>query len=381
MNEEWFDLQEAPLTRRDLLVKSGAAAALLALPPVASAGVTRRPRSPLAERIAKNERTTVDTSDYKKSPPYTIALVTQGPFNGWGKMYNVAAKYAADQSKKVKKTLVFDSFGDPNKQINAMQDLLAQKPDIILLTAMSKAALSASVERTMRAGIPVVMCGSNVETDNYVTEVGRNLYTVAYDNAFAFAKRLGGRGNILMFNGIAGTDTAVTWHQAAKDAFSQFAGIKLIADQFANWSVADAKKAASAILQANPKIHGVWTGGSEMSIGSILAFADAGRALPQFGTTNPLNGFLRLARQHRLKFVGSPYPPAMSYYGLLACLDVLAGKPVKKYIDVKTVLLKGKTTYTEAEIGRFYRPQYNDDFIDPTPVPRSLLLKNGFGRR
>lgn len=368
----------ARLTRRAFVAATGASAAVLAAPTLAGAA---KPVSPLAERIAKNEGITVDPKVWKKSPPYTIALVTQGPFNGWGKMYNVAAQYAADRSGKVKKTLVFDSFGDPTKQINAISDLLAQKPDAILLTPMSKAALSAPVARAMRSGIPVVLCGSGVDTNDYVAEVGRNLYLLAYDNALAFARRLGGRGRVVMFNGIAGTDTAETWRQAAKDAFSQFKGIDLVADEFANWSVADAKKSASAILQANSKIDGIWTGGSEMAIGTILAYADAKRRPPQIGTTNPLNGFLRLARQHKLKFVASPYPPAMSYYGMQTTLDVLAGKRVKKYQDVKRVMLKGKVVYTERDLARFYDPRWNDDYIAPTPVPAPLLRKAGFGRK
>ncbi len=382
-----FDDEGRPFDRRQLLLRSGAAAtAFLVLPGVASAGIRNSfgilapPRSPLAERIAKNEKITVDTTKFRKDGPYTIALITQGPFNGWGKIYNLSAQYAAQKSGKVEKTLVFDSFGDPAKQIKAMQDMLAQKPDVIVLTAMSKAALAAPVTRAMRAGIPVVMCGSSVDTDNYVAEVGRNLYDLAYKNALALAKRLHGRGNIVMFNGIAGTDTAETWRRAAKDAFSQYRGIKIVADQYANWSIADSKKAATAIIASQPTIDAVWTGGSEMAIGTILAFADAKRKLPIFGTSNPLNGFLRLAKQHKLKFVASPYPPAMGYYGVQAALNVLAGKPVKKYADVEGPLLKGLTTYTEAAISRFYRPQFNDDYIDPTPLPATALVKAGFKR-
>jgi len=381
---------ELPLDRRELLIKGGLlGAAFLALPGVANAATRTRlgasrsasvSSSPLADRIAKNEKITVDTSKYKKSGPYTIAMITQGPFNGWGKIYDIAAQYAADQSGKVKKLLFFDSFGDPTKQITAMQDMLAQKPDAIVLTAMSKAALSAPVDRVMKAGIPVVMCGSSVNTDNYVGEVGRNLYQLAYTNAVATAHRLGSGGNVVMFNGIAGTDTAETWRQAAKDAFGQFPKIKIVADQYANWSTADAKKAATAILSAQSKIDAVWTGGSEMSIGTILAYAEANRKMPLFGTTNPLNGFLRLAKQYNLQFVASPYPPAMSYYGVQAALNVLAGKPIKKYADVETVLLHNQTSYTQASLAKHYRAEYNDDYIDPTPLPRSVLVKGGFGR-
>src|SRR5690348_9648430 len=123
---------------------------------------------------------------------------------------------------------------------------------------------------------------------------------------------LDGKGNVMMLNGISGSGTATTWHDAATAAFSQYPGIKIIADQYANWSISLAKTRAAAIIAANPKIDGVWTGGSENAIGAIQAFADAGRPMPLFGTTNPLNGFLRLAKQYNLKFVAAPYPPEVS---------------------------------------------------------------------
>jgi ribose transport system substrate-binding protein len=376
-----FDDEGRPFDRRQLLLRGGVAgAAFLALPRLASAATLAPSPSPLAARIAKNEKITVDTGKYKQDGPYTIALITQGPFNGWGKIYNQSAQYAAQKSGKVEKTLVFDSFGDPTKQIKAMQDMLAQKPDVIVLTAMSKAALAAPVDRAQRAGIPVVLCGGAVDTDSYVCEVGRNLYDLAHANALALAKRLHGKGNVVMFNGIAGTDTAETWRQAAKDAFGRYKGIKLVADQYANWSIADAKKAATAVMSSQSKIDAVWTGGSEMAIGTILAFTEAKHPLPLFGTANPLNGFLRLAKQHKLKFVASPYPPAQGYYGVQAALDVLAGKPVKKYADVKGVLLHNQTTYTETSLSKHYRPQFNDDYIDPTPLPTNVLFKGGFKR-
>lgn len=390
-----FDWEEGRgLTRRQVLARGGyATAAALGLAALAAAcggddeeaaapaggepaeaGV-----SPLEAHVLENEQIDVDTSQYKKDPPYVVAMSTQGPINGWGKMYDVAATWQANDSGEVEKILHVPANGDPNKQINDMQDLVAQKPDIILLTAMSKAALSAPVERAMGEGIPVVLCASGVESDNFVSEVGRNLYRIAFDNATALAERMGGEGNVLMFNGIAGVDTAVTWQQGATDAFKAFPGIKLVADQFANWSVADSKKAASAILQAESKIDGVWTGGSEMSIGAIQAFLEAGRPLPLFGTANPLNGFLRLAKENDIEFVGSPYPPAMSYIGVKTCLSILKGETVKKYIDVKDEMLGGETTYDESAVDDHYKPQFNDDYIDPTPVPEDVLVKEGFG--
>lgn len=329
--------------------------------------------SPLDARILNNQKVTVDTSKYKKSPPYTVGLIVQGPFNGWGLMYDLTAKYTLNSSGKVKSILYADSQGDPTKEISDMQNFIVQKPDAIILTPLSKAALTAPVERAMNAGIPVVLCGSGVTGDNYVTEGGRNLYEIAYSAADKLAQRMNGQGNVMMFNGIAGSDTAITWHDAAMQAFQKYPGVKVVADQYANWSIADSKTKAAAILAANSKIDGVFTGGSEMSIGTIQAFADAGRPMPLFGTTNPLNGFLRLAKQYNLKFVADPYPPELSQTCANLALDVLAGKPVKKYVDMSSTGVSGVSEYTETDIDRFYKPAYNDDFIAPAVIPADQL--------
>ena len=178
-----------------------------------------------------------------------------------------------------------------------MQTMVAQKPDLIILTPLSKAGLSAPVQRAMDAGIPVVLCGSGVTTDKYVTEGGRDLYSIAYSSAKKLAEMLSGKGNATMLNGISGTDTAITWHDAATKAFSEYPASR---SSLTSTQTGQSRWPRPRLPRSSrePEHHGVWTGGSENAIGAIQAFADAGKAMPVFGTTNPLNGFLRLAKQY-----------------------------------------------------------------------------------
>ena len=353
---------------------SSAAGSSTGAPAASGSASASVPASAYETRVTKNAQTTVDTTKYKKTAPYTIGVIPQGPINGWGTMFNLTIEYELKQSGKVKQVLLTNPQGDPAKQISQMQTMIVQKPDVIILTPLSEAGLSAPVERAMAAGIPVVLCGSSViNTDNYVTASERNLYEVAYDSANKLAQMLGGKGNVMMLNGISGSGTATTWHDAATAAFAQYPGIKIVADQYANWSISLAKTKAAAIIAANPKIDGVWTGGSENAIGAVEAFADAGRPMPLFGTTNPLNGFLRLAKQYNLQFVAAPYPPEVSKLCADLALDILAGKPVKKYVDMTTLNIPGVDPYTQAELDSHYQPKYNDDFIAPAVIPDSEL--------
>ena len=116
----------------------------------------------------------VDTSEFKKDPPYRVATVVQGPTNGWGTIFDTVMNYTLEQSG-----LVEDQFYVPwdfttESQSNGIEDAIAQDVDIILLTALSRAGLSAPVERAVAAGIPVVTCMATVAGDGPTVDVSQN---------------------------------------------------------------------------------------------------------------------------------------------------------------------------------------------------------------
>jgi len=322
---------------------------------------------------------TVDTTKYKKDGPYTIAALTQGPGNGWGLTYDVTIRAAADANPNIKKLIFTPNDGDANKEISAMEDAISQKPDAIVLDPLGSAALVAPTSRAMAAGIPVILCANGIESDNFVTRVDIDLYQAGYQAADALAKSLGGKGNVVMFSGIAGVDAAETWKQAAMDAFKNYPDIKVVGSEYAQWSVATSKEKMAALMAANPQIDGVWAGGGEMALGAALAFQDAGKPQPKYGFANVLNGFLRLAKENNLSFTGVPDPPSMSKACLDTAVDVLQGKPVKKFINVAETM-PGSAPYDQTQIDKSYVPQLNDDFVPPAAVDVQSYVTGGFGR-
>jgi ribose transport system substrate-binding protein len=336
--------------------------------------------SQYSEDLKRDAATTVDTSKYKKDGPYTIAALTQGPGNGWGLTYDVSIRAAAEANPNIKKFIFLPSDQDANKEISAMEDAISQKPDAIVLDPLGSAALVAPTSRAMAAGIPVILCANGIQSDNFVTRVDIDLYQAAYQAADGLSKSLNGKGNVVMFSGIAGVDAAETWKKAAEDAFKQYPGIKVVASEYAQWSVATSKEKMSAIMAANPQIDGVWAGGGEMALGAALAYEDAGKSQPKYGFANVLNGFLRLAKEKSLTFTGVPDPPSMSKFCLDTALDVLQGKPVKKFINVADAM-PGSAAYDQTQIDKYYVADLNDDFVPPATVPVKAYVDGGFARR
>ena len=326
--------------------------------------------------LLEDAEVTVDTSTYKKEGPYTFAAVTQGPINGWGLTWDVTTEYEGKNNPDVKEMILLPANGDPNKQISSMQNLITQKPDAILLDPLGRAALAASVSRAMAADIPVIVCGNGVEGKKYVTYVDVDLYAVGYAAAKDLAERLDGKGNVVLFHGIPGVDAAETWKKAAEDALKEYPDIKIVGSEYANWSVATGKEKAAALLAANPQIDGVWSGGSEMATGAMLAFADAKRPQPVYGVDNPTNGFLRLTKQYNVKFNAYPDPPATIAKACLeAGVQVLKGEPVKKFEQLPA------EGYDETQVDDHYVPEMSDDFVPPAASPMEAYVAAGMQRK
>ena len=163
------------------------------------------------------------------------------------------------------------------------------------------------------------------------------------------------------------------------DAWKNYPGIKVISEQTAKWNVATAKQEMTAVMAANSQIDGVWAGGGEMALGAALAYQDANKTAPKFGMVNIPNGFLRLASQYKYQFVGAPDPPSMSKYCLQTAVDILQGKPVNKFISLKT-LMKGAEPYDQSDLS-WYVKDLSDDFIPPATVDTQYYVKGGFQRK
>ncbi len=351
-----------------------------AKPTTAAAAAPTAATSQYSQNLVRDAAITVDTTKYKKDGPYTIAALTQGPGNGWGLTYDVTIRAAADGNTNIKKLIFTPNDGDANKEISAMEDAISQKPDAIVLDPLGSAALVAPTTRAMAAGIPVILCANGIESDNFVTRVDIDLYQAGYQAADGLSKSLGGKGNVVLFSGIAGVDAAETWKKAAEDAIKLNPNMKIVASEYAQWSVATSKEKMAAIMSANPQIDGVWAGGGEMALGAALAFQDAGKPQPKYGFANVLNGFLRLAKENSLVFTGVPDPPSMSKLCLDTAVEVLQGKPVKKFINVAEAL-PGSAAYDQTQIDKYYVPDLNDDFVPPATVPIKAYVDGGFARK
>ena len=208
--------------------------------------------------------------------------------------------------------------GSADKQVPEVEDLLSQNPDALILVPMGRAALAAPVDRAAAQGVPVVLCASGVDGDSYVTEVGTNLYGLGVRMANWLSDQLGGAGNILVMDGIPGVDTAEIAKAGAATVWPKKPGIKILDEQYGQWSTSEAKKIAEQwVAKYGKNIQGVWSDGGQMSQGIIEAFQEAKLPVPPIASADYSNGFLRQVKDGNINFFAGQYPNAM----VILCID------------------------------------------------------------
>lgn len=331
-------------------------------------------------RVLDAAKVDVNTSRWKKKGPYKIIALTQGPINGWGTLYDAQLKDAAKKNSAVKSLDLFPSMADPGKETQDLELAINKKPDAMIVTPMSAAALAAPIARAKAAGIPVINCGARSNGNGFVTEVGQPLYPMGFDAAVHLAKMLNGKGKIIMVNGIPGVDAGDIWKAGGHDALKNYPGIQVVGEGAGNWSTADSKKLASSLIAANPKIDGVLSMGMEMGIGVAQAFLDAGKPVPPIAGTGAMNGFNKLAIDHNIKWWAISYNPSLSKVCLDTALQVLNGQSVKKYID-GTKQMTGTMEFSDANEKATYKPALSDQLpLGPTFLSDAELAAAGFGK-
>ena len=309
---------------------------------------------------------TVDTSQYALEGNPRIAFAIQAPEFSWPVTYNEAVQ-AHQQEAYPDAELILSptGLGEADTQIAAIEDLLVQQPDALIITPLTD--VRGPVEQAAAEGVPVILCTGTAETDAYVTRVDRDNFLNGALGASWVVEKLGGQGQIVMLSGPAGVPTAEARIEGAMSVFEQNPDIEVLAQENTNWDAASGKTVMQSMLTRFDQIDAVWSDVAGQAIGAIEAFKDAGREIPPFAA-EPQNGFLRLADEEGFEFVAVGYPPSHSADCLDAAMEVLSGEPVPSFINVEVPL------FDTEELGEWYRPECVDDLWLPTPFSDEELV-------
>lgn len=172
--------------------------------------------------------------------------------------------------------IVVDAERSALKQVEQVESFIAQGVSAIIMNPCEVEASSPAVKLAMDAHIPIINVNSEtaVAPDAFVgsddVESGRI--------ALRFiAKKLNGKGNILMMHGYMGQAAQIKRDQGAKEILKLFPELHLLAEQTGDWDRAKGMSLTENWIQSyGNKINAIFVHNDEMGMGAVKALQAAG---------------------------------------------------------------------------------------------------------
>ncbi|MBS1857376.1 MAG: sugar ABC transporter substrate-binding protein [Acidobacteria bacterium] len=171
--------------------------------------------------------------------------------------------------------IVNDAQRSADRQVEQVESFIAQKVDAIILNPCEVEASSPAVDKAIAAGIPIV--NVNSETRSTPTAfVGSRDEEAARIAMEYIAKRLNGKGNVTMMQGFMGQAGQIKRDTGAREVLAKNPGLKLIAQQTAEWDRAKAMSLMENWIQSyGARINAVFAQNDEMAMGALIALEQA----------------------------------------------------------------------------------------------------------
>src|SRR3974377_593210 len=207
----------------------------------------------------------------------TIAVFTKNQTNPFFQNVRVGAENAAKQlGAKVIQYVPTKPDSIP-EQMSQVEDGIVKKPDAIVLTPVDYKALIPGVEKMNAAGIPVINVTDHMAGGTIVSFVGIDDYKVGRATAEALMKALGGKGNVVIIEGVKGSLSNQDRPGGLTDVTKSYPNVKLLATQAGNFQRLNALQVMENLMQSFPQIDGVMAANDAMAIGQIEALDAANR--------------------------------------------------------------------------------------------------------
>jgi inositol transport system substrate-binding protein len=173
--------------------------------------------------------------------------------------------------------IVNDAQRSAENQVRQVESFVAQKVDAIILNPCEVEASSPAVDKALAAGIPVINVNSETRTPP-TAFVGSRDEDAARIAMGYISERLGGHGNVVMMHGYLGQAAQIKRDQGAREVLAKNPGLKLIADQTAEWDRAKGMTLMENWIQSyGDRIHAVFAQNDEMAMGALIALEQAKR--------------------------------------------------------------------------------------------------------
>jgi ribose transport system substrate-binding protein len=192
---------------------------------------------------------------------YTIGLVAKSQNNPVFQAARVGAEQAAKdlgakQNIKIRIDWRTPNEEDPQKQAEAIEQLVLAGADGIAVSCSDANKLTDAINSAVKNGVPVATFDSDAPASKRFVTFGIDDIKCGEQVMIELAKIMGGKGTVAILAGNQNAPNLQKRVQGVKEAAKNYPGIKIIGTYYHKETPQDAAAKVEQVMQANPEING-----------------------------------------------------------------------------------------------------------------------------
>jgi len=297
--------------------------------------------APAAEQAPEARELTIGIVTLQMRAPYFIGMVR-------------AIEAAAAEYGNIR-TIVADAEGDVAAVDAAIEDLIAQRVDGLIMNISPIETLPGPMEAINEAGIPVVLVNRRFRGTGYDSWVGVDNQSTGAGIGEVIVDTMRGRGNLLMIRG--GPEDNTIGNARRDGVLSQVEPTNievLFGPEFGGWTEDGGFSLMEDMLAKHPEIDAVFAENDSMALGALKAITDAGRAddIKIFGFDGQRAALQLISEGTNFIATGLNSPTLIGQMGFNHLMAVIAGA---ERINIDTVF--PVTVITQDNVMQYYNPE------------------------
>ena len=278
-----------------------------------------------------------------------MAVVISTLNNPWFVVLKDAAKARAEELGY--QADVFDSQNSPATEASHFDTIIDGKYAAILFNPTDAEGSIASVRRAKDAGIPTFCMDREISaSDVAVSQILSDNFSGCVALGQYFVRRLGEKGTYVELLGLLGDNNTKNRSDGFHSVVDNYPGLKMLAQQSADFDRTKAMEVMESLLQAHPNINAVFCGNDAMAMGAHRAIVAAGKdkQVLVFGFDGAKDVIDEI-RSGRIVATGMQFPKTMAKMAAESADQYLKGKrdfPQKVPVAVELVSAENIAKYT-----------------------------------
>jgi len=258
-----------------------------------------------------------------------------------------ARKFAAEDGTFVLIPVGMNSETDIDTQINAMENFITQKVDLIVLAPADSVGLVPSVKKAVDAGITVVNFDVTLDkqalTDNNLPLdflfVGPDNEEGSYLVGNYLGEKLGKGAKVIIIEGNPGADNAKQRKAGFDKSVAEY-GLELLASTTAHWETEEANTVMTNLLTRFPEVQGVMCANDSMALGVVRAIEAAGKVgqIQVVGFDN-IGACQELIKEGKMLATVDQFGPEMAANAIKVGFRILGGEKISGWEKTPVVVV------------------------------------------